>query len=78
MSKTENIHPSGLSQVRLGRLSSVLHGYVERGDACDNSRMFAQLTETALQFRGISYAQFEIDGQPLRQLLLGRAAPARF
>jgi Sporulation and spore germination len=51
-----------------------LTGYVERGDACDNSRMFAQLTETALQFRGISSAQFEIDGQPLRELLLGRAS----
>jgi Sporulation and spore germination len=54
-----------------------LTGYVELGDACDNSRMFAQLTETALQFRGISYAQFDIDGQPLRELLLGKAAPAR-
>ncbi len=51
-----------------------LTGYVELGDACDNSRMFAQLTETALQFRGISSAQFEIDGQSLRELLL---APAR-
>lgn len=47
-----------------------LTGYVELGDACDNSRMFAQLTETAQQFRGISYAHFEIDGQPLRELLL--------
>lgn len=54
-----------------------LTGYVELGDACDNSRMFAQLTATALQFRGISYAQFDIDGQPLRELLLGRDAPAR-
>ncbi len=54
-----------------------LTGYVELGDACDNSRMFAQLTETALQFRGISNVQFEIDGQPLRELLLGKAAPAR-
>jgi hypothetical protein len=64
---------------RLGaQLRVRLTGYVERGDACDNSRMFAQLTETAVQFRGISYAQFEIDGQPLRELLLGRAAvPAR-
>jgi hypothetical protein len=51
-----------------------LTGYVELGDACDNSRMFAQLTETALQFRGISYAQFEIDGQPLRELLLARTS----
>lgn len=54
-----------------------LTGYVELGDACDNSRMVAQLTETALQFRGISSVQFEIDGQPLRALLLGRAAPPR-
>ena len=54
-----------------------LAGYVELGDACDNSRMFAQLTETALQFRGISNVQFEIDGQPLRELLLGKTAPAR-
>jgi Sporulation and spore germination len=51
-----------------------LTGYVELGDACDNSRMFAQLTETALQFRGISSAQFEIDGQPLRELLLARTS----
>jgi hypothetical protein len=55
-----------------------LTGYVELGDACDNSRMLAELSETALQFRGISDAQFELDGQPLRELLLGRAAPARF
>lgn len=54
-----------------------LTGYVELGDACDNSRMLAQLTETALQFRGISSAQFDVDGQPLHELLLGRAAPAR-
>src|SRR5260370_38523168 len=54
-----------------------LTGYVELGDACDNSRMFAQLTETALQFRGISNVQFEIDGRPLRERLLGKAAPAR-
>jgi sporulation and spore germination protein len=54
-----------------------LTGYVELGDACDNSRMVAQLTETALQFRGISSVQFEIDGQPLHELLLGRAAPPR-
>jgi hypothetical protein len=54
-----------------------LTGYVELGDACDNSRMLAQLTATALQFRGISEVQFEVDGQPLRELLLGRAAPAR-
>jgi hypothetical protein len=54
-----------------------LTGYVEAGNACDNSRMLAQLTETALQFRGISYVQFEVDGQPLRALLLGAdAAPA--
>jgi len=54
----------------------LLTGYVELGDACDNARMLAQLTETALQFRGISDVQFELDGQPLRPLLLGTAAPA--
>lgn len=54
-----------------------LTGYVELGDACDNSRMVAELTETALQFRGISSVQFEIDGQPLHELLLGREGPAR-
>ncbi|MFL5661502.1 MAG: serine hydrolase domain-containing protein [Ktedonobacteraceae bacterium] len=32
MSETESIHHSGLSQERLGRLSRVLHGYVERGE----------------------------------------------
>jgi|GEM_PF-1631949 len=54
-----------------------LTGYVELGDSCDNSRMLAQLTETALQFRGIAYVQFEIDGQPLPELLLrpGGVAP---
>jgi hypothetical protein len=59
------------------QLKVSLTGYVESGSACDNSRMLAQLTETALQFRGISYVQFEVDGQPLRALLLGAdAAPA--
>lgn len=51
-----------------------LTGYVELGDSCDNSRMLAQLSETALQFRGIAYVQFEIDGQPLPGLLLGAGA----
>ena len=60
-----------------GQVKVRLTGYVELGDACDNSRMLAQLTETALQFHGISDVQFEIDGQPLRELLLGRTAPAR-
>jgi hypothetical protein len=54
-----------------------LTGYVELGDSCDNSRMLAQLTETALQFRGISYVQFEIDGQPWRELLPGPGAAVR-
>jgi hypothetical protein len=53
-----------------------LTGYVELGNACDNSRMLAELTETALQFRGISYVQLELDGQPMRGLLLGESAPA--
>ncbi len=48
-----------------------LVGYVETGDRCDNARMYAELTETALQFAGISHVQFELDGQPLRRLLLG-------
>jgi hypothetical protein len=50
-----------------------LSGYVELGDACDNARILAQLTETALQFRGIAFVQFEVDGRPLRALLLGGA-----
>jgi hypothetical protein len=53
-----------------------LTGYVELGNGCDNSRMFAQLSETALQFRGISYVHFEVDGRPLRELLLGAAPEA--
>ncbi len=62
---------------RRGALAKVrLTGYVERGDACDNSRMLAQLTETALQFRGISEVEFEVDGQPLHSLLAGSAGPA--
>jgi CubicO group peptidase (beta-lactamase class C family) len=32
MSERESIHHGGLSQERLGRLSRVLHGYVERGE----------------------------------------------
>jgi len=52
-----------------------LTGYVELGNACDNSRMLAQLSETAMQFRGISNVSFEVDGRPLRSLLLGDAAP---
>jgi hypothetical protein len=46
-----------------------LTGYVELGDACDNARLLAQLTETVMQFSGISHVQFELDGQPLRDLL---------
>jgi Sporulation and spore germination len=53
-----------------------LTGYVELGDDCDNRRMLAQLTETALQFDGISLAQFDLDGQPLRDLLRA-PGPAR-
>ncbi|MBV8199425.1 MAG: GerMN domain-containing protein [Acidobacteria bacterium] len=53
-----------------------LTGYVELGDDCDNSRMLAQLTATALQFRGISDARFEVDGQSLQDLLQGKTAPA--
>jgi hypothetical protein len=49
-----------------------LTGYVELGDACDNARLLAQLTETAMQFRGISDVQFELDGQPFRALLSAR------
>jgi hypothetical protein len=49
-----------------------LTGYVELGDACDNARLLAQLTETVTQFRDISYVQFELDGQPLRDLLAAR------
>lgn len=49
-----------------------LTGYVERGDACDNARLLAQLTETVLQFRGISQVQVELDGQPLGALLGAR------
>jgi hypothetical protein len=52
-----------------------LSGYIELGDACDNARILAELTETALQFRGISSVQFEVDGQPLRALLQGSAPP---
>jgi hypothetical protein len=51
-----------------------LSGYVELGDPCDNARILAELTETALQFRGISFVQFEVDGRPLRTLLQGGAA----
>ncbi len=56
----------------------LLTGYLALGDACENARMLAQLTETALQFSGISYVDFAIDGQPLRGLLLGNTpvAPA--
>ena len=49
-----------------------LTGYVELGDACDNARLLAQLTETVMQFRDVSYVQFELDGQPLRALLAAR------
>jgi Sporulation and spore germination len=58
---------------RGGQATVRLSGYVELGDACDNARLLAQLTETALQFRGISQVQFEIDGQPLAGLLRGGA-----
>ncbi|HVT57881.1 MAG TPA: GerMN domain-containing protein [Thermoanaerobaculia bacterium] len=55
-----------------------LSGYVELGDPCDNARLLAQLTETALQFPDLSLAQFTLDGAPLHDLLLGSppAAPS--
>ncbi len=56
------------------RVDVRLTGYVELGDACANARMLAQLTETALQFRGVSSARFELDGKPLRDLLLAGKA----
>jgi hypothetical protein len=57
------------------RLVVRLSGYVERGDACDNARMLAELTATALQFDGISEVRFELDGQPLTSLLAGGGPP---
>jgi hypothetical protein len=55
-----------------GQVKVRLSGYVELGDACDNARLLAQLTETVTQFRGVSDVQFELDGQPLRELLATR------
>lgn len=51
-----------------------LTGYVESGDPCDNQRILAELRQTVLQFDGLSEARFELDGQPLADLLAGRAA----
>jgi hypothetical protein len=57
------------------RLTVHLGGYVESGDACDNQRMLAELSETALQFDGIAEVRFEVEGQPLPTLLAGGAMP---
>jgi hypothetical protein len=68
-----------LASIELQGAQAKVHltGYVELGDACDNARMLAQLTETVLQFPGVSYVQFDLDGQSLRDLLTaGPAAPA--
>lgn len=46
-----------------------LKGYLEVEDACDGSRVLAQLTETALQFPDVSRAQFLLGGRPLSGLL---------
>jgi hypothetical protein len=59
-----------------GRLTVRLRGYVESGDACDNQRILAELSETALQFDGITDVRFEVEGQPLQTLLAGNAVPA--
>ena len=47
--------------------------YVELAGGCENARMLAELTETALQFRDVSQVQFLLDGQPLRDLVLASA-----
>jgi hypothetical protein len=65
-------------EVKGGEAAVRLTGYVEMGDRCDNLRMLAQLTRTALQFRGVSRVRLELDGQPLAGLLqsTGDAAAA--
>lgn len=68
-----------LASIELQGAQAKVHltGYVELGDACDNARMLAQLTETVLQFPGVSYVQLDLDGQSLRDLLTANpAAPA--
>lgn len=55
------------------RLTVRLSGYVESGDPCDNQRMLAELSETALQFNGLAEVRFELDGRPLQELLGGSA-----
>jgi hypothetical protein len=68
-----------LASIELQGAQAKVHltGYVELGDGCDNARMLAQLTETVLQFPGVSYVQLDLDGQSLRDLLTANpAAPA--
>jgi Sporulation and spore germination len=61
---------------RGGEITVRLTGYVERGTPCDNQRMLAQLTETAMQFADVSYVRFDVDGHPLRDLLADAPAAA--
>lgn len=61
--RIERLDPNG-AEVRVH-----LKGYLEVEDACDGSRVLAQLTETALQFPDVSRAQFLLAGRPLSGLL---------
>lgn len=61
--RLEGIDLDGASaRVRLG-------GYLESGDRCDDPRILAQLTETALQFPEVEHVQFYLEGKPLPELI---------
>lgn len=63
--------PLGIERIERNGAEVRVHlkGYLEIEGACDGERALAQLTETALQFRDVSRAQFLLGGRPLRGLL---------
>lgn len=63
------LHASRLEVERIDRSGAEvkinLKGYLEIAGECDDSRILAQLTETALQYPDVQRATFYLEGKPL-------------
>ena len=67
------------SDLRVGPIDIVnreaiidLYGDLSLGGVCDNPRVDAQLTQTALQFSTVDAVTIRVNGTPLEELLSGQ------
>jgi len=70
------LYASSLELVRIERQGKdariYLKGYLELGGECDNTRILAELQETALQFADVGQVQLYLEDKPLAQILAGK------